>query len=343
MNFNFILRRSLKTRFTLFTLALFLIGIWVLAFYTSRILRDDVQRLLGQQQFATVSLVAGKLNEELNDRIKVLQNVAATMSPATPGSPVALQSILEQRPYLLNLFNAGVIVVRTDGTAVAEVPLSANRVGVNYMEVDSLHAALKEGRSTISKPVIGKTLKTPVFNVAEPIRDARGQVIGALFGVINLSKPNFLDKIVQTHYGQSGGYLLTSPQHKLFITGTDKTRVMQPTPALGVNPFFDRCMQGFEGYGVAVSSRGVEELAAVKGIPAAGWFLAIILPTAEAFAPVHDLQQRMLLATLVQPLLAGSLIWWMTAWKRGGRATRNSIGCTRWRAGRSWTSTSGRS
>ncbi|HEY8907351.1 MAG TPA: EAL domain-containing protein, partial [Rhodoferax sp.] len=283
-------------------------------FYTTRILRDDMQRLLGQQQFATVSLVADKLDEELNGRINALQNVAVNIGAAGLGNPLAMQSILAQRPYLLNLFNAGVIIVRTDGVAVAEVPLTAHRIGVNYMDIDSIHAALKEGRSIISKPVIGKTLNTPVFNLAEPIRDARGQIIGALFGVINLSKPNFLDNIVHTHYGKSGGYLLTDPQHKLFITGTDKTRVMQPTPALGVNPFFDRCMQGFEGYGVAVSSRGVEELAAVKGIPAAGWFLAIILPTAEAFAPVHDLQQRMLLAALVLTLLAGGLIWWMTSW-----------------------------
>jgi diguanylate cyclase (GGDEF)-like protein/PAS domain S-box-containing protein len=314
MNFNFIRRQSLKTRFTLFTLALFLMGIWALAFYTTRILRDDMQRLLGQQQFATVSLVADKLDEELNGRINALQNVAANIGAAGLGNPLAMQSILAQRPYLLNLFNAGVIVVRTDGVAVAEVPLTAHRIGVNYMDIDSIHAALKEGRSIISKPVIGKTLNTQVFNLAEPIRDANGQIIGALFGVISLNKPNFLDKIVHTHYGKSGGYLLTDPQHKLFITGTDKTRVMQPTPALGVNPFFDRCMQGYEGYGVAVSSRGVEELAAVKGIPAAGWFLAIILPTVEAFAPVHDLQQRMLLAALVLTLLAGGLIWWMTSW-----------------------------
>ncbi|BCO28597.1 hypothetical protein MIZ03_3506 [Rhodoferax lithotrophicus] len=314
MNFNFIHRQSLKTRLTLFTLVIFLIGIWMLALYTTRILRDDMQRLLGEQQFATVSLVADKINEELNDRIKALKLVAADIDQTTWGDPGALHVTLGQRPYLQDLFNAGVIVVNMEGTAIAEIPSSANRVGVNYLEVDSIQAALKEGQSSISKPVIGKTLKTPVFNIAEPIRDAQGQVIGAMFGVINLSKPNFLDKIVKTRYGKSGGYLLTSPQHKLFITGTDKTRIMQPTPALGVNPLFDRCMQGFEGYGVGVSSRGIEELAAVKGIAASGWFLAIILPTVEAFAPVHDLQQHMLLATLVLTLLAGSLIWWMTSW-----------------------------
>lgn len=204
MNFNFIHRQSLKTRLTLFTLVIFLIGIWMLALYTTRILRDDMQRLLGEQQFATVSLVADKINEELNDRIKALKLVAADIDQTTWGDPGALHVTLGQRPYLQDLFNAGVIVVNMEGTAIAEIPSSANRVGVNYLEVDSIQAALKEGQSSISKPVIGKTLKTPVFNIAEPIRDAQGQVIGAMFGVINLSKPNFLDKIVKTRYGKSG-------------------------------------------------------------------------------------------------------------------------------------------
>ena len=314
MRFNFIQRQSLKTRLTLFTLAIFLIGIWLLAFYTTRLLHEDTQRLLGEQQFSTVSLVAEQVNEDLEARVRVLKKVADEIKPAMLDDVPTLQALLNQRTFFQSMFNAGVIVVRADGTAIAELPLSAARIGVNYSEVDSIHAALTEGKSSIGKPVIGKTLKTPVFNIAEPIRDVQGKVIGALFGVISLSQPNFLDILAKTHYGKSGGYLLTSPQHKLFITGTDKSRIMQATPARGVNPMFDRCMDGFEGYDVGVSSRGVEELVAVKGIPAAGWFLAIVLPTSEAFAPVYDQQQRMLLATLLLTLLAGSLTWWMTAW-----------------------------
>lgn len=314
MNFNFIPRQSLKTRLTFFTLVIFLIGVWVLAFYTTGILREDTQRLLGEQQFATVSLVADKVNEELITRSNAMKIIAADMNQSAMLNPTALQSNLERWPFLQSLFNAGIVVVNTNGTAIAELPLSANRVGINYLEIDAINAALKDGKASISIPVISKTLKTPVFNMAEPIRNAQGQVIGAVFGVIDLNEPNFLDKIVKTRYGKSGGYLLTAPQHKLFITGTDKSRILQPTPALGVNPLLDRYMQGFEGYGVGVSSRGVEELVAVKGIPASGWFLAIVLPTAEAFAPIHDQQQRMLLATLVMTLLAGGLIWWMTAW-----------------------------
>jgi membrane protein implicated in regulation of membrane protease activity len=41
-------RRSLKTRVTLFTLAIFVISIWLLAFYASKMLRKDMERLLGR-------------------------------------------------------------------------------------------------------------------------------------------------------------------------------------------------------------------------------------------------------------------------------------------------------
>ena len=314
MNFNFIQRQSLKTRLTLFTLATFLIGIWLLAFYTTHMLRDDTQRLLGEQHFSTVSLVADQLNDELNTRLNSLGIIANEISPTMLGDPVALQSLLAQRPIFQRLFNAGVMVTRADGIVIAEVPLAAGRIGINYKDVDSIATALQEGHSNIGQAVVGRQLKTPLFPMTVPIRDAKDQIIGSLTGVTNLNQPNFLNNVMKTHYGKSGGFLLTDPKAKLFITGTDKSRIMKPTPALGINPLFDRCMQGFEGYDVSVSSRGVEELVAVKGIPAAGWFLAIVLPTSEAFAPVHTQQQRMLLAALLLTLLAGGLTWWVTAW-----------------------------
>jgi len=52
-------------------------------------------------------------------------------------------------------------------------------------------------------------------------------------------------------------------------------------------------------------------LVSVKQVPIAGWYTSVILPTAEAFASINVLQQRMLLATLFLSLLAGGLTWWM--------------------------------
>ena len=305
-------RRSLKTRITLTTLVIFVIGVWSSAFYASQMLRGDMQRQLGEQQFSATTLVAKGIDEELKSRIHVMEQYAkGRIVPSMLGNAVALQERLEGSPAILSMFNSGIFVTGVDGVAIASVPASLGRVGTNYMERDFIVAAIREGKSTTGKPVMGKLMRSPILAIAVPVRDAQGRVIGALAGVTDLSKPNFLDKVTEGSYGKSGGYLVVAPQHKLFVTATDKSRVMQPLPAAGLNAMHDQYMQGFEGYGVAVSSRGVLELSAAKRIPTAGWFVAATLPAEEAFAPIDAMMQRALLSILVFSLLGGVLTWWL--------------------------------
>jgi hypothetical protein len=56
---------------------------------------------------------------------------------------------------------------------------------------------------------------------------------------------------------------------------------------------------------------GVEVLASARRIPVANWLIVSALPTEEAFAPIGEMQQRMLLATILLTLLAAGLTWWM--------------------------------
>ncbi|MGB4065431.1 MAG: PAS domain S-box protein [Azonexus sp.] len=314
MSLNLFRKTSLKTRLTLFTLAVFLIGIWSLAFYASRMLREDMQHQLGEQQFATVNLVAAQVNSELEERLKGLEKVASEITPGMLNKADSLQAFLEQRPILQLMFNGGVRIAGPDALAVASVPYSDERVSTSYIDRDYMIGALKEGKSTIGRPVLGRVLQAPVIGMAVPIRDGKAQVIGALVGAINLGKPNFLDRVTSSRFSKTGGYLVIAPQHQLIVTATDKSRIMQAAPSPGVNKMHDRYVQGFEGYGIAVSSRGVEELSAAKSIPVAGWFIVSALPTEAAFASITAMRQRILLATGLLTLLAGALVWWMTAW-----------------------------
>jgi diguanylate cyclase (GGDEF)-like protein/PAS domain S-box-containing protein len=303
--------QSLKTRLTLFTLAIFLVGIWALSFYATRLLKSDMEHVLGDQQFQTVSLVASQINEELQVRQEWLVQIAQKIDADMVSKPAALQAYLEQRMVLLQMFNGGVFATGIDGTAIADVPLANDRIGTNYLDRESVSIPLKEGKTLIGRPALGKKLGAPIFSIVTPLRDGAGLVIGTLVGTINLGKPNFLDKITQSHYGKTGGFLLTAPQYRLIVTASEKDRIMQPLPPVGVNTMLDRYMQGYEGYGISVNSRGQEELTAAKGIPVAGWFMGAVVPTAEAFAPVYAMQQRMLLATLLLTLLTGALLWWV--------------------------------
>ncbi len=82
--------QSLKTRATVFTLAIFVVGIWSLSFYVSRSLQTDMERLLGEQQFSVVTSVAKNVNNDLTERLQALQTVAKEMDAGPDGEPRCL-------------------------------------------------------------------------------------------------------------------------------------------------------------------------------------------------------------------------------------------------------------
>ena len=306
-----LLQRSLKTRVTLFSLVIFALSLWSLAYYASKMLRTDLEQLLSDQQLSTVALVAANIDQELKERMTALERIAGDLDESELKSPAKLQANLERRSILPMLFNAGYYVTDAAGTTTASFPVEAGRIGINYRFRNHVAAALGEGKSATSTVDIGKALQVPVFSLAVPIRDAQGKVVGSLVGVINLSSGNFLDKIASNPYGRTGGYLLVDRQQRMIVAGTDKSRIMEALPPLGASPEIDSFLAGREGSAIFRNPKGVEVLVSAKSIPVANWYVAATLPTAEAFAPIHDMQQRMLLATILLTLIAGGLTWWM--------------------------------
>jgi PAS domain S-box-containing protein len=308
---NFYIKRScsLKTKLTIFIFAALLVNVWSLALYASRLLREDMEHLAGEQQLSTVSYMAAEINEALETRLKSLEKIASQITPHMLDHPASLQALLEQRPLLQILFNGGVFATGIDGTAIADVPLSTGRIGMNYMDRTAISGPIKEGKSMIGRPAMGKKLAAPIFSLTAPIRDAQGKVIGVLAGTINLNLPSFLDRLTSNRYGKTGGYLLVAPQYRLVVTATDKRRTMTPASPPGANKLIDAFMQGYEGSGVLVNSLGMEVLTSAKRIPVAGWYVAASLPTEEAFAPIYTMQNRILFAALFLTLIASVLTW----------------------------------
>ncbi len=307
------IRYSLKFRVILFTLAIFMVGVTLVSVYLSHMLRKDMQQLLGDQQVATVAQAAAEINTNFKLRIHALELVSGGIDPSMMDQPAVLQAYLEQRPLLEALFNTGILVVRINGDAVAEVPL-VGRVGTNYMDRDYVITSLKEGKATVGKAIIGRKTGVPVFAMAVPIKDPQGRVIGALTGSTDLSKPNFLNGLMANRYGQTGGFLIVDPKNNLFVTGTSsgiyEKLLMQPLPSREVNPLTHRRIEdGFDGTAVNVNSIGVEVMTSSARLPFPGWMVIASLPTAEAFAPIAQAQIRILVATVLVSLIAAGLIW----------------------------------
>ena len=303
--------RSIKVRVTLFTLVVFLLSLWALSLYATQILRKDMQRLLGQQQFSTASMLATQIDRELDNRVKALELVASASASAMQDGPAAVQTYLEQRTVFKTLFNGGVFVVAQGGTAIADVPDTQKRIGVSYQDRDYVIAALHEGQSTISQPLVARSSSAPVIVIASPIHDAHGQIIGAIAGVTRLESPNFLDQVTDSYYGNSGGFALVAPRLRQIVAASDKHRIMEAIPPAGDDAVFDHFIAGQEGSAVLANPQGVEVLASVKKLSSTDWRIAVHRSSAEAFAPIQEMQRHLQWATWLLTLLAGGLSYWL--------------------------------
>ena len=304
-------RQSLKTRITVATLLVFLGSLWSLTFYSSHILRQDMTRQLGEQQFSTLSLLAAQLDRDLISRREALEGIAQLLSPAMQAGSAAIQRFVEEHPTLQALFNGELLVVDRQGTVIAEMPLAAGRLGAKLIADDSIAAALDTGTATIGQLTQGGQLAAPVFHITAAIRNAQGQVIGALSGTTNLAQPNFLDVATAIGYGQTGGYLLVAPRERVIVSMLDKQRAIRALPPLGKDPRLDQLIDGRDGYALFVNAEGIEVLTSHRTITSNGWQVSVFMPVAEAFAPIRDMQRRMLWAALLLTLIAGPLCWWI--------------------------------
>ena len=66
------LQRSLKTRVTLFSLVIFVLSLWVLAYYASKMLRTDMEQLLGDPTKARTLLGWNPTKTSFRELIRIM-------------------------------------------------------------------------------------------------------------------------------------------------------------------------------------------------------------------------------------------------------------------------------
>ncbi len=303
--------RSLQARVTLLTLTVFLTVLWSLSWYAERELHRDVEQLLGQQQLATVTLHAQDINRTLKARLQTLEEVGQLAVPLMQGQRKEMSNFLSTRLTLVRFFTGGLTLVDASGRALAAYPALETYHDVDLSKRPSIGTALREGRSVIGTPAISPEFKAPVVAFATPIRAGNGAIIGAMSGLVDMGKPNFLTPLLTSHYGQGGSYLVMAGQARLLRAGPEQVPWLQDLPSPGANRALSHFAQGLKGSAVLYDTQGQEVLASAARIESTGWSLLATLPTSEAFAPVDVLTRRILMATLLASLLATALTGWL--------------------------------
>ncbi|MCC7226128.1 MAG: EAL domain-containing protein [Burkholderiaceae bacterium] len=303
-------RRALQARLTALMLVILLAGIWIPAWYASSKLRDDYQRLLGEQQYSLASLVAAEVDRELSNSVAILERVALGITPAMISEPERLQMWLGTLPVFQSVFEGGTFMTDSQGRVLAGVPVALGRRGMDYSDRDYIADVVSAGKPVIGHPRIGGRFRYPALGIGVPVRDASGNVLGVLAGIINLETAAFLRTIEDSRYVRAGNYLLVSRQSRQIVAATEKFRIMESLPEPGVSPVLDSLINGFEGVTQFVNPIGVDVLTAVRQIPTAGWYAAVATPTSQVYAPIRQLQQQILLATILLTVVMCVLLWW---------------------------------
>jgi diguanylate cyclase (GGDEF)-like protein/PAS domain S-box-containing protein len=138
--------------------------------------------------------------------------------------------------------------------------------------------------------------------------NSRGEVAAILGGSLNLLRPNFLGKLGSARVGKTGSFALLGRDRTIIIS-RDADRIMQPGPAPGASPYFDRAVAGEEGWEEAVNSRGLHALFSYSPLRAVPWVLVAALPVDEAFAPVVTTQKDLARVSVLLILLIAPLVW----------------------------------
>ncbi|WP_347249290.1 response regulator [Zoogloea sp.] len=302
--------KSLRTRLVAGALCASVVSIWIVALGIGRYVRSDMEAAISAQQFSTISILASEIDRSLLERNEILSQLAQRLEALPNADAAHIQSMLEAQVGVDALFNWGVIVVDAEGTAMASVPAHLERVGTAYGDRAYFQTLRKTLTPIITPPMVGRRTGVPVITIAVPIRGADKRFRGAVLGVTNLLEPNFLDQISRAKYGHTGDFVITDSRTRTYIASSDKRRVMGAGPAAGVNPIYDKYIAGHEGSGIAVSSRGVEELSSSVRIGKTAWLMQSVLPTQEAFLVARQIQVRLVVAALVLTFFTGWVAWW---------------------------------
>ena len=131
-----------------------------------------------------------------------------------------------------------------------------------------------------------------------PIRDKNGALIAILGGGLNLLRDNFLGEVSRTRIAKTG-YLYLFTQDRVMIMHPDKSRIMGLAAPPGANKLLDKALNGFEGGGENVTSRGLHALSSFKRLQTTGWILAGNYPLAEAYEPVYRIQNYLIAAVII--------------------------------------------
>ncbi len=301
---------SLKTKMSLVVSLFVTIVISILALSALWYFEGELKNTISKQQFTMVSTMAEEIDSKILNAQRELVAVAGIAPPNLAGNSRRAQRFLDSQAGMKTVFDSGILICSSAGTLIAASPAEPQLQGRDYSFRDYVKNTIATGRPQISMPFFStQSHHHPIVMFTAPFFDAKGKMTGILAGALDLMRDNFLGKLATVKLGDKG-YLYLYSIDRTLIVHHDRTRILRQDVPVGVNKLFDRAIEGLEGTGETVTSKGLHALSSFKRLRSTNWILAANYPQAEAYAPVYRAKWYLLAATVIALIFSNILVWW---------------------------------
>jgi signal transduction histidine kinase/CheY-like chemotaxis protein/HPt (histidine-containing phosphotransfer) domain-containing protein len=276
------------------------------------LIRQDMVRMLSDQQFAATARTAADIDAKLDNERDALVRVAKGMPATVLASPTVAFAYFAQRPGLLAAFDE-LWMVRPDGSFLSDLPHVADRAPLNASELADLDRLRADLQPIISHPARNKSDGESAIEIMAPVLTSEGRFGGALVAVVKLMNKNLLGTLVDAKVGKSGVFVMVTKEAKpVFLLHPRKDMILKDRPE---NPDSEtgRALHGFEGTAEGTTMSGERSLYSYKSLRNVDWLLMAVVPLKEVYEPITRAERRLWGITLVIGLAVIPLAWMLAA------------------------------
>lgn len=300
----------LAIKILLLILGLSLLQMLLTGVVTQHALRDGMQSLLIEQQRRINSNAVQLIDRELSIRQQFLGALAGQLALSDEIDQAAsAQLVSSQRGSIDNYFPGGILILNAVGVAVGESTRVEGRLGANYADRPHFLQVLRSGDASISRPIMGRNLRKPIVTISAPAKNANGEVIGLIAGVIELERENLFNAAVDLTLGMSSRLFVMDVPHQIYVTATDPHLAMQPLPDNEQSPLLAALRSGQSIGLLANPETGDEDLFIADSMPNLGWQVVSLTPMKQITDKLDPiLTQRLIIGVVFFLLLSLALV-----------------------------------
>lgn len=302
-------RLGLRSRILLLLLPLLLLIAGMVFERVDAMLAAELEQSAKARLRTSAHHAAAHIAEEIQLRVSALELLGRELRPPAITDAKSALRTLTRHPITTLLFSSGLVVADKDARIVADYPHLYSRSGAPVTDPGLLRSLAAGEPYALGTPGIGTYTRKPRVLLGVPLRDDRRTLQGLLLGVISLDDEDVFAAVDQFDQGETDYAMVISPRHRLLVVASDKSRMLQPLPAPGVDAQLDRTLSdSAEATDLTSSWNGVESFTVRHPIANTDWIMVVGVSRAKILVPAAALRRSTYLWAILLTGLSALLL-----------------------------------